>query len=182
MFDEHRHIYFGFHGCEKALAKDVLLNRIGMTPSKNLYDWLGNGVYFWENDPIRAFEFAKEVKRCQEPFVVGAILDLGYCLDLTCRASADRLVPIWENIVRQAYEEGGIKSNKPGRQGENGELLLRYLIVILLRPCIAITRIWDMKNTIRFGLHFGKEMNSIQPPDLGRKTISRFVSVTWTAF
>ncbi len=127
MFNDHRHIYFGFHGCEKSLAKENLLNRSDMTPSVNLYDWLGSGVYFWENDPIRAFEFAKDVKKCKEPFVIGAVLNLGYCLDLTCRSNTDRLASIWENIARQSYEEGGIKSNKPGRLGENGELLLRYL-------------------------------------------------------
>jgi hypothetical protein len=59
--------------------------------SQNDYDWLGEGVYFWEANPLRGLEFAQEVatrepRRIRKPCVIGAILDLGYCLDLTTNA------------------------------------------------------------------------------------------------
>lgn len=57
--------------------------------STNDYDWLGSGVYFWENDPDRAEQFAKEGMegrvtkgKIKKPFVVGAIIDLGLCCNL----------------------------------------------------------------------------------------------------
>lgn len=55
--------------------------------SKNDYDWLGNGMYFWENDPNRALAYILEVQkrepeRIPNPTVVGAVLDLGHCLNL----------------------------------------------------------------------------------------------------
>jgi hypothetical protein len=53
-------------------------------------DWLGTGIYFWENSARRALDWAKFAKehpkftrtQVRHPFVVGAIIDLGNCLDL----------------------------------------------------------------------------------------------------
>lgn len=117
----------GFHGCDRDIAKDVILNRADLHPSQNKYDWLGSGVYFWENDPLRALEFARDVKQCKHPCVVGAILNLEYCLDLSTRHGIAQIELVWENIVKPTYIKGNLKENKPGRKGENGELLLRYL-------------------------------------------------------
>jgi hypothetical protein len=52
--------------------------------SQNDYDWLGPGIYFWESNPKRAYSFAAEQvsrKRIESPFVVGAVLSLGNCVD-----------------------------------------------------------------------------------------------------
>ena len=82
----------------------------GLVASKNGYDWLGTGIYFWENDPVRAFQWAVEAKarheiRYQEkgtaigvrrPFVVGAVIRLGVCLDLTTREGIE--------LVKLGYE------------------------------------------------------------------------------
>lgn len=78
----------GYHGCSLDTAKDVLLNKSELTDSKNGYDWLGHGIYFWEGDPKRAYEWAEsKVKegKYERIGVVGAIIDLGNCLDLTTR-------------------------------------------------------------------------------------------------
>lgn len=56
----------------------------------NDYDWLGSGIYFWEANPDRALDWAHEQGKRKkikegidvEPFVVGAVIDLGFCLDL----------------------------------------------------------------------------------------------------
>jgi len=40
----------------------VLLGTDNFKPSEKPYDWLGSGIYFWENDPIHAYEFALEKK------------------------------------------------------------------------------------------------------------------------
>lgn len=96
-----------------------------MAPSLNKYDWLGSGIYFWEGDSKRAFEFAKDTKKCEEPFVIGAILNLGHCFDLTSRDDLELLRVGWENVVVPSIGEGIV--NKPSRKGEKGELMLRYL-------------------------------------------------------
>lgn len=126
MSDYHG-ITIGFHGCEEDIAKNAILNRADLIPSRNKYDWLGSGIYFWENDPIRALEFAKEIKKCSNPCVIGAVIDLGYCLDLSTRNGLGSVKLVWENVVKASFENGNLKPNKEGRKGENGELMLRFL-------------------------------------------------------
>ncbi len=77
----------GYHGCDAALARRVLLGETELIPSDNDYDWLGRGIYFWEHGPARAFAFAVEEARrkpakVKEPAVLGAYIFLGECLDL----------------------------------------------------------------------------------------------------
>lgn len=52
----------GFHGCDASLKENLLLGRTTLKPSTNDYDWLGNGIYFWENDPDRALSYAQTLK------------------------------------------------------------------------------------------------------------------------
>lgn len=74
----------GFHGCEAEVARHVVNNPTeGLAPSQNDYDWLGPGQYFWEDSFERALEWAKASPRIQEPAVLGAVIDLGRCLNLT---------------------------------------------------------------------------------------------------
>lgn len=71
------------------MGERLLLNQ-PFRPSENEYDWLGAGIYFWESNPDRALLWAEQrasrKKRLDgitvEPFVVGAVIDLGFCLDL----------------------------------------------------------------------------------------------------
>jgi len=77
----------GYHGCDCAVA-DQLLAGEPFKPSANDYDWLGGGIYFWEANPQRGLAFAERAAKrpkatIKTPAVVGAIIDLGACLDLT---------------------------------------------------------------------------------------------------
>jgi len=79
----------GYHGCDRKVAELLLLNE-PFKQSENEYDWLGHGVYFWEANPDRAWTWALEQEERQrkkgiafEPEVVGAVINLGFCLDLT---------------------------------------------------------------------------------------------------
>ena len=79
-------LILAFHGCDLAVAEEVVTGRASLRRSENTYDWLGHGIYFWENNPERALEWAEAAAkrgRIQSPAVIGAILDLGHCLDLT---------------------------------------------------------------------------------------------------
>ena len=98
--------------------------------SHNTYDWLGDGVYFWENDYDRALEFAKETKK-KDPFVVGAIIYLGYCLDLTQRRNAQIIKESYNSLIDESVRKG--TKNKKGERGETGDLPLRYLDCAVIR-------------------------------------------------
>lgn len=86
----------GFHGCDQAVGEAILCGeKDHLAKSKNDYDWLGWGVYFWESNPKRALEFAQERAEggknskgdIKAPFVIGAIINMGHCLNL-CDSSA----------------------------------------------------------------------------------------------
>jgi hypothetical protein len=95
VYTENLGLILGFHGCNKELADRIITGKDDILPSKNSYDWLGSGMYFWDRDPKRAYEFAVE-KKHKEPSVVGAVIDPKRCLDLRCREGHE--------ILREAYD------------------------------------------------------------------------------
>ncbi len=69
----------GYHGTSGAKADEIL--RVGFETSENTYDWLGTGVYFFEEDLGRAQRWARDSAR-GDPSVVAAAISLGNVLDL----------------------------------------------------------------------------------------------------
>ncbi len=41
----------GFHGCDKSIGIKVLNGEDDLTLSSNAWDWLADGIYFWEQHP-----------------------------------------------------------------------------------------------------------------------------------
>jgi hypothetical protein len=77
----------GYHGCDSTLTQRVLLGNEQLVPSRNSYDWLGHGIYFWEHGPARAMQFAvdeaqRKATKVRAPGVLGAYIFLGDCFDL----------------------------------------------------------------------------------------------------
>ena len=108
-------LVLGFHGCEEETAARLLSGEMRhLKPSTNRYDWLGDGVYFWENDPLRAWEFAQERHQfapdkrghIARPFVIGAVIDLGLCLNLADRRGLDE-VKRAHDVLQQAADTLG---------------------------------------------------------------------------
>lgn len=93
-------LVIGYHGCDASLAKKVVCKSLKLTASNNDYDWLGSGTYFWEGSNARAMEWAKAAakrkgSKVKKPGVLGAVIDLGNCLNLV---ESEYL-----QIVREAY-------------------------------------------------------------------------------
>lgn len=65
----------------------------------NPYDWLGHGVYFWEANPGRALQWAKQ-HALAKPCVVGAVIDLRECLDLFSEAGVGAVRAAHAQLVR----------------------------------------------------------------------------------
>ena len=124
----------GFHGCDKHVADDLVAGKTHLKISNNAYDWLGNGIYFWENNPQRALEYARLLKanpgRCKEkieiPDVVGAIIDLGHCLNLLDAKSIQVVEEAYESYV-EALEGAGWPLPENQDPDGSGDLLLRPL-------------------------------------------------------
>jgi hypothetical protein len=119
----------GYHGCDAEVARQTINRETEFRPSDRKYDWLGPGSYFWESDPKRAMEWAiqdKERGRNESPAVVGAVIDLGNCLDLLGRENIE--------FVRQAHrlfvkEQGRSGLPIPENRSLDGEpdRILRFL-------------------------------------------------------
>ncbi len=95
------------------------------------FDWLGSGSYFWEGDQQRALEWAraKSVRNDNyEPFVVGAVIDLGNCLDLLVRENL-KLVRSAYDAMAEDYKATGadLPKNKTAPKDSSPDLVLRYL-------------------------------------------------------
>jgi hypothetical protein len=96
----------GYHGCDRGVAESVLAGA-SFKVSENQYDWLGSGAYFWEANPIRGLEFAEEFRNWRkgmgaeilEPYVIGAVIDLGFCLDLISSAGLKAVGALHEDFL-----------------------------------------------------------------------------------
>lgn len=97
----HTSFVLGYHGCQAELGEQILAGTLPMQRSRQPYDWLGEGIYFWEADPTRAWEWADEkVSRgvFDVPFVIGAAIDLRNCLDLMARESLELLLEAYSSF------------------------------------------------------------------------------------
>ena len=93
----------GFHSCDREVGLRMVSGKDHLKPSDNPWDWLGPGIYFWEDNPYRALDYAIDCARKEQkfsgniknPFVVGAIIELGNCLNI--------IEPNSINIIKEAY-------------------------------------------------------------------------------
>ncbi|WP_411886672.1 hypothetical protein [Polaromonas sp. YR568] len=119
-------LVLGFHGCDESVGEDIFTNpKKHLDHSANDYDWLGGGIYFWENDPQRAWEFAKEAAadpriskgKIKKPCVVGAVLDLGLCCNLLDRRALDEIKGSYD-FLKEIFESLGdaLPINGAGRR------------------------------------------------------------------
>ncbi|CDZ67939.1 Hypothetical protein NGAL_HAMBI2605_62220 [Neorhizobium galegae bv. orientalis] len=109
----------------------ALTGKSPLLPSEKSYDWLGSGIYFWENDPARAFEWATQKAESgaySEPFVLGAIIDLGNCLDLITRKYVP-LVQTSYRMLKGQFDAIGEKMpvNLDAKGDRNSDKLVRKL-------------------------------------------------------
>lgn len=135
MYSIRGSLVLAFHGCDKTVRDKIVSNPSqSLLPSKNRYDWLGNGIYFWENDHTRALEYAKHLKNnpgrgkssIKTPSVIGAVINLGNCLDLVDSASLQLLKKGYE-ILRDTSEKSEFDQLRNKPIGVEKELLLRNL-------------------------------------------------------
>ena len=95
-------LILGYHGCSARLAEALLAGReMHLLPSNSRFEWLGKGIYCWEDSYERAYEWAcQHLKPGDEPAVVGVLIKPGNCLDLLDSAQLDMLKEFAENLDR----------------------------------------------------------------------------------
>lgn len=83
----------GYHGTSAEAARRILSTAFEI--SRNEYDWLGDGAYFFQDAPARALEWARQ-RFGEDAAVVGAEIDLDGCIDLLD-------IP-WEQAFARTFE------------------------------------------------------------------------------
>lgn len=114
MYSSYPGLILGFHGCDEKVGRSIIRGEQFLVRSENPYDWLGHGFYFWEFNPARARSFAEERLRgevggapVETPFVIGAVIDLGYCWNLLDETGI--------NLLRQGYDTLESSLNQAGK-------------------------------------------------------------------
>jgi hypothetical protein len=160
MYDILNSVVFGFHGCDRRVGEKILAGGEHLKMSTNKYDWLGSGIYFWEENFDRADEYAHELSKrskqskINEPFVLGAIIDLKHCLNIL-QGDKVKLLAVGFKYVEHTCRTDGVAmpENKPTR--DRDDTPLRYL------DCAVIE-----------GVHRINELNHRRPFDSVRGVFS----------
>ena len=125
----------GYHGCDEQVGETILGSGDHVSPSTNDYDWLGAGAYFWENSPERAMAWAKFLqkhppapsRRIRKPFVIGAIIDLGNCLDLSDAGSLTIIQNGYAQFKAMTESAGAELPVNEAAHDEDTDLVKRHL-------------------------------------------------------
>lgn len=134
MYSKRSGLVLAFHGCDQSVVGGVISGATALRNSTNKYDWLGHGVYFWDNSPSRALEFATSLSETprrnsipiKNPAVIGAVINLGLCLDLLDYKNL--------SLLKESYGILSVSSNAIGKAlpinkvvSNSEDLLLREL-------------------------------------------------------
>lgn len=93
----------GYHGTGVAAATAIVEG--GFRTSNNDYDWLGDGVYFFDSAPARAWEWATK-QHGASGAVVGAEIELRDVLDLLDIDWARTFADAYDAFLARAKAEG----------------------------------------------------------------------------
>lgn len=124
-----------FHGCDKSVAEKVITGSEFLRPSTNRYDWLGAGIYFWQNNYERAYDFACQQARMgkvKEPAVIGAVINLERCLDLIDKSSIDVLRSAWQSTIATLGHQSLPGNINPVSDPQSEDKVLRFLDSVVL--------------------------------------------------
>jgi hypothetical protein len=131
MYDVKPNLIIGFHGCDASVRDSLLRTPNEIKISQKPFDWLGHGLYFWENNYDRALQWANEKKArgaITHPAVIGAALYLGYCCDFLDRRYIALLANYFSNM-EERYKEMGkeLPQNKDLPQDTHKDKIMRHL-------------------------------------------------------
>ncbi len=142
MYQNLPNLVLGFHGCNKEVFANVIQRGDPLKRSDNSYDWLGNGIYFWEQNYARAYEWAVNRNGEENAAVIGAVIDLGHCLNLTDSAASE-ILRTGYRLLELRCTQAGKELPKNRKSKQSSDILLRDL------DCAVIQQIHDYMKIVR---------------------------------
>jgi hypothetical protein len=102
----------GYHGTSKERATAILTE--GFRASDNDYDWLGTGIYFFQDAPLRARQWATQ-QHPQAPAVICSRIHLDNCIDLFDIGWQ----PLLKNVLIHLWSNTKVQSNRYQNKTQN---------------------------------------------------------------
>lgn len=115
-----------FHGTSRKVAEKILSGESELKSSSHSWEWLGDGVYFWENAPERALRWAIEREK-EDPTVIGAIIQVGRCLNMMDKSSNLPVIQAYER-VKELFDANRIPlAENKGKFHYRDAIVLNYV-------------------------------------------------------
>ncbi|MDR1730237.1 MAG: hypothetical protein LBR52_06205 [Prevotellaceae bacterium] len=129
IYKNRPNLMIGFHGCDESVRNDLINNPNKIKKSQEAFDWLGNGIYIWENNYLRALKWAvdkQERGKLSTPSVIGVVYQLDYCLDFADSEFIEILADYYELLKKDLLIAGkDLPTNKDLPNDEYHDLILR---------------------------------------------------------
>jgi hypothetical protein len=150
-------IVLAYHGCDLETAQE-LLGGSPFKPSNKDYDWLGEGSYFWENDAVRAYQWATEPRhKFKSPSVVGSVIELGKCLDLMTQSGIAALKVAYEGFMALTQRTGSpVPKNVDPATDPSGDKILRRL------DCAVMNYLFEILKTAEESDHKSQPYQTVR--------------------
>lgn len=127
-------LVIGYHGCDRETADALVSGQLlKLDPSDNPYDWLGPGVYFFQDDWRRALMFAQASADnpgrrftrlpIRNPYVIGAIMKFSSVLDVSTQDGINAFRTAYQSLKASGVS---LRRNRSIAPGET-DVLLRGL-------------------------------------------------------
>jgi len=120
---------WGYHGTLQENVEGILSQ--GFQLSRNPWEWLGDGVYFWQDAPNRAREWAEEWaargthQSVEKTAIIQAKLRLENCIDMLDVGWRDALEELSKDFlgrIRKTPEFAKLKNHRIGTRRGRHEL------------------------------------------------------------
>lgn len=133
----YRREVYGYHGTSQTAA--ALIVHGTFLPSNNRYDWLGDGIYFWEEAPERAWEWARQVYG-DDAAVVASRLLLDSCMDLAERHWQEFLAEVYRSFAHERKQRGRAVPRQRPNSGSHplDRVIINRAVVTLAQQGIVI--------------------------------------------
>lgn len=127
-----------YHGCDITTRDDLVSGKLAhLDHSKNPYDWLGPGAYFFEGDVERALMFANAshnnpakmytARPIGTPAVVGAVLRVQRWLDMTTQEGISEFTRAYPALLAGLAATGSSVPENAAASEDDADLILRKL-------------------------------------------------------
>ncbi|GJJ02824.1 hypothetical protein RugamoR64_33620 [Duganella rhizosphaerae] len=127
-----------YHGCDITTRDDLVSGKLAhLDHSKNPYDWLGPGAYFFEGDAKRALMFANAshnnptkmytAKPIGTPAVVGAVLRVQHWLDMTTQEGINEFILAYPALLAGLAATGNPVPKNAAASEDDADIILRKL-------------------------------------------------------